>query len=24
MKRILSFISVFALLFMACEGPQGP
>ena len=24
MKRILSFITVFALLFMACEGPQGP
>ena len=24
MKRILSFITVFALLFIACEGPQGP
>ena len=24
MKRILSFITVFALLFTACEGPQGP
>lgn len=24
MKRILSFISVFALLLTACEGPQGP
>lgn len=24
MRRILSFISVFALLLTACEGPQGP
>ena len=24
MKRILSFISVFALLLTACEGPPGP
>ena len=24
MKRILSLISVFALLLTACEGPQGP
>jgi len=24
MKRILSFITVFALLLTACEGPQGP
>lgn len=24
MKKIVSFITVFALLFMACEGPQGP
>ncbi len=24
MKRILSFFTVFALLFMACEGPEGP
>lgn len=24
MKRILTFISVFALLLTACEGPQGP
>ena len=24
MKKLLSFITVFALLFTACEGPQGP
>lgn len=24
MKRLITFISVFALLFTACEGPQGP
>ena len=24
MKRILSFLTVFALLLTACEGPQGP
>ncbi len=24
MKRIITFISVFALLLTACEGPQGP
>ena len=24
MKKIVSFIIVFALLFTACEGPQGP